>query len=68
MSLTSEEIEFMDKEVERDMEEQDIVEDMEDTDDIEFNTRIRRRSTDSEDSLNGKCVREKCTRSVNIVL
>lgn len=47
----------MDKEVEEDMLEQDTVfdveEDMEDGE--QCGTRIRRRSSDSEDSMNGKC-------------
>lgn len=55
MSFTQEEIEFMDKEVEEDMLEQDTVFDVEDMDDVEqCGTRIRRRSFDSEDSMNGK--------------
>lgn len=54
MSFTQEEIEFMDKEVDEDMEDM-IFEDEEDADDAEeCGTRIRRRSSDSEDSVNGK--------------
>lgn len=53
MSFTQEEIEFMDKEVDEDMEEQDMV--FEDVDDAEeCGTKIHYRSSDSEDSLNGK--------------
>ncbi|XP_011875517.1 PREDICTED: RNA polymerase II subunit A C-terminal domain phosphatase isoform X2 [Vollenhovia emeryi] len=52
MSFTQEEIEFMDKEVDEDMEDM-IFEDEEDADDAEeCGTRIRRRSSDSEDSVN----------------
>lgn len=60
MSFTQEEIEFMDKEVDEDMEEQDVVfEDMEDIEDIEdytqeCGTKIHQRNSDSEDSMNGK--------------
>lgn len=56
MSFTQEEIEFMDKEVDEDMEELDMVfGDEEDADDAEeCGTKIRRRSSDSEDSMNGK--------------
>lgn len=57
MSFTQEEIEFMDKEVDEDMEELDMVfGDEEDADDAEeCGTRIRRLSSeDSEDSVNGK--------------
>lgn len=57
MSFTQEEIEFMDKEVDEDMEDA-VFEDEEDADDAEeaeeCGTKIRRRSFDSEDSLNGK--------------
>lgn len=54
MSFTQEEIEFMDKEVNEDMEDM-VFEDEEDADDAEeCGTRIRRRSYDSEDSVNGK--------------
>lgn len=54
MSFTQEEIEFMDKEVDEDMEDM-VFEDEEDVDDTEeCGTRIRRRSSDSEDSTNGK--------------
>ncbi|XP_077263093.1 RNA polymerase II subunit A C-terminal domain phosphatase Fcp1 isoform X3 [Temnothorax americanus] len=49
MSFTQEEIEFMDKEVDEDMEDM-IFEDEEDAE--ECGTRIRRRSPDSEDSVN----------------
>lgn len=61
MSLTSEEIEIMDKEVEQDMAEQDNadMEDMDDMDDMEQpDRRMRRRSSDSEDSMNGKYTKE----------
>ncbi|XP_011703287.1 PREDICTED: RNA polymerase II subunit A C-terminal domain phosphatase isoform X2 [Wasmannia auropunctata] len=52
MSFTQEEIEFMDKEVNEDMEDM-IFDDEEDADDTEeCGTRIRRRSSDSEDSAN----------------
>lgn len=63
MSFTQEEIEFMDKEVDEDMEEQDVVfEDVEDIEDIEdmedytqeCGTKIHQRNSDSEDSMNGK--------------
>lgn len=51
MSFTQEEIEFMDKEVDEDMEEQDTVFE----DDVEeYGTKIRYRSSDSEDSITGK--------------
>lgn len=54
MSFTQEEIEFMDKEVDEDMEDI-IFEDEEDADDAEeCGTRTRRLSSDSEDSVNGK--------------
>jgi len=57
MSFTQEEIEFMDKEVDEDMEDM-VFEDMEDEEDAddmeECGTKIRRRSSDSEDSVNGK--------------
>jgi len=57
MSFTQEEIEFMDKEVDEDMEDM-VFEDMEDEEDAddmeECGTKIRRRSSDSEDSMNGK--------------
>lgn len=54
MSFTQEEIEFMDKEVNEDMEDM-VFEDEEDADDAEeYGTRIRRRSSDSEDSMNGR--------------
>lgn len=53
MSFTQEEIEFMDKEVNEDMEEQDIT--FESADDTEeYGIKIRYRSSDSEDSINGK--------------
>lgn len=54
MSFTQEEIECMDKEVNEDMEDM-VFEDEEDADDVEeCGTRIRHRSSDSEDSMNGK--------------
>ncbi|XP_011265946.1 RNA polymerase II subunit A C-terminal domain phosphatase isoform X1 [Camponotus floridanus] len=53
MSFTQEEIEFMDKEVNEDMEEQDIT--FESADDTEeYGIKIRYRSSDSEDSINGE--------------
>lgn len=53
MSFTQEEIEFMDKEVNEDMEEQDIT--FESADDTEeYGIKIHYRSSDSEDSINGK--------------
>jgi len=52
MSFTQEEIEFMDKEVNEDME--DMVFEDEEDDMEECGTKIRRRSSDSEDSINGK--------------
>lgn len=53
MSFTQEEIEFMDKEVNEDMEEQDMV--FENADDAEeYGTKIHYRSSDSEDSMNGE--------------
>lgn len=55
MSFTQEEIDIMDKEVDEDMEEQDMV--FEEADDAEeYETNIRYRSSDSEDSINGKDV------------
>ncbi|XP_025989870.1 RNA polymerase II subunit A C-terminal domain phosphatase isoform X2 [Solenopsis invicta] len=52
MSFTQEEIEFMDKEVDEDMEDM-VLEDEEDADDAEeCGTRTRRLSSDSEDSMN----------------
>ncbi|KYQ55199.1 RNA polymerase II subunit A C-terminal domain phosphatase [Trachymyrmex zeteki] len=50
MSFTQEEIEFMDKEVDEDME--DMVFEDEEDDMEECGTKIRRRSSDSEDSVN----------------
>ncbi|XP_012055680.1 PREDICTED: RNA polymerase II subunit A C-terminal domain phosphatase [Atta cephalotes] len=50
MSFTQEEIEFMDKEVNEDME--DMVFEDEEDDMEECGTKIRRRSSDSEDSMN----------------
>lgn len=53
MSFTQEEIEFMDKEVNEDMEEQDIT--FESADDTEeYGIKIHYRSSDSENSINGK--------------
>ncbi|XP_011638084.1 RNA polymerase II subunit A C-terminal domain phosphatase isoform X1 [Pogonomyrmex barbatus] len=54
MSFTQEEIEFMDKEVDEDMEELDMIfEDEEDADDAEeCGTKIRQHTSDSEDSMN----------------
>lgn len=55
MSFTQEEIDIMDKEVDEDMEEQDMV--FEEADDAEeYETNIRYQSSDSEDSINGKDV------------
>lgn len=53
MSFTQEEIDIMDKEVDEDMQEQDMV--FEEADDAEeYETKIHYRSSDSEDSINGK--------------
>lgn len=57
MSFTAEEIEFMDKEVEEDMEEQDA--DMPTFETEDDHKRIHCRSSDSEDSVNGKLRKEK---------
>ncbi|XP_050463936.1 RNA polymerase II subunit A C-terminal domain phosphatase isoform X1 [Cataglyphis hispanica] len=53
MSFTQEEIDIMDKEVDEDMQEQDMV--FEEADDAEeYETKIYYRSSDSEDSINGE--------------
>lgn len=63
MSFTQEEIEFMDKEVEEDMEEQDTIFDVDDAE--EYDTRTYHRSSESENSMaNDEWAPEKKKRKI----